>query len=37
MQSYVPLWYLTEFYLEWEMVQTNFVEKKPNTRFILTL
>ena len=27
MQSYVRLWWLTEFYLEWEMFQTNVVEK----------
>jgi len=27
MKTYVHFWYLAEFYLEWEMLQTNDAEK----------
>ena len=27
MKTYVQLWYLNEFFSEWEMFQTDFVEK----------
>jgi hypothetical protein len=34
MKTYVNLWYLAEFFLEWEMFQTKRVEKiKPLYKF----
>ena len=27
MKTYVHLWYVTQFFLQWEIFQTNFVEE----------
>jgi hypothetical protein len=35
MKPYACLWYLTEFFLEWEMFQTKVVEK-INTHFVFS-
>jgi len=32
--EYVHLWYLAEFFLEWEMLQTKFAEKIKKTYFM---
>jgi hypothetical protein len=37
MKTYVHLWsYLTQFFLEWEMFQTNVVEKLEKKNFMFS-
>jgi hypothetical protein len=36
MKTYVHLWkYLTHFFIEWEMLKTNFCRENQNTHFML--
>ena len=37
MKMYVPLWYLAEFFLEWKMFQTEFLEIKTQIWCSVTL
>jgi hypothetical protein len=36
MEVYIHLWYLTEFFLKWEMFQTEVVDENHNAHFMFS-